>query len=108
MYLQEWAKEARHRAQGSNRSPTSVRCSTRATTTSPSTAGPSTPTRTTCSSIHTCSGAAGHGGRAVPSDNYFCDKEYDELYAQQLAEYDPAKRAGIVKQMESRLYDRET
>ena len=39
------------------------------------------------------------------TDNFICDKTYDELYAKQLAEYDSAKRADIVKQMESRLYD---
>jgi len=39
------------------------------------------------------------------TDNFICDKQYDQLYDRQLAEYDAAKRADIVKQMESRLYD---
>ena len=39
------------------------------------------------------------------SDSFYCDAEYDELYAQQSCETDPAKRTEIVKQMQQMLYD---
>ncbi|MDQ1015886.1 ABC transporter substrate-binding protein [Streptomyces afghaniensis] len=56
-------------------------------------------------SIHTCGALPATPQETGATDNFICDKKYDELYARQLAEYDPAKRADIVKQMESRLYD---
>ena len=56
-------------------------------------------------SIHTCGALPATPRDTGATDNFICDKKYDELYARQLAEYDPAKRADIVKQMESRLYD---
>lgn len=56
-------------------------------------------------SIHTCAALPATPEDTGATDNFICDKKYDDLYDQQLAEYDPAKRANIVKQMESRLYD---
>ncbi|MFF4798481.1 ABC transporter substrate-binding protein [Streptomyces sp. NPDC001351] len=56
-------------------------------------------------SIHTCAALPATPKDTGATDNFICDKTYDELYARQLAEYDSAKRADIVKQMESRLYD---
>jgi peptide/nickel transport system substrate-binding protein len=56
-------------------------------------------------SIHTCAALPATPKDTGATDNFICDKRYDDLYAKQLAEYDPAKRADIVKQMESRLYD---
>ncbi|MFJ5999290.1 ABC transporter substrate-binding protein [Streptomyces sp. NPDC092370] len=56
-------------------------------------------------SIHTCGALPATPKDTGATDNFICDKQYDELYARQLTEYDPAKRADIVKQMESRLYD---
>ncbi|MEU5596375.1 ABC transporter substrate-binding protein [Streptomyces sp. NPDC020298] len=56
-------------------------------------------------SIHTCAALPATPKDTGATDNFVCDKTYDELYAKQLAEYDSAKRADIVKQMESRLYD---
>ncbi|MFI6374470.1 ABC transporter substrate-binding protein [Streptomyces sp. NPDC050546] len=56
-------------------------------------------------SIHTCGALPATPEDTGATDNFICDKRYDELYARQLAEYDPAKRADIVQQMESRLYD---
>ncbi|MCX4883374.1 ABC transporter substrate-binding protein [Streptomyces sp. NBC_00847] len=56
-------------------------------------------------SIHTCAALPATPKDTGQTDNFICDKTYDELYARQLAEYDSAKRAGIVQQMESRLYD---
>ncbi|MFC8231135.1 ABC transporter substrate-binding protein [Streptomyces sp. NPDC057287] len=56
-------------------------------------------------SIHTCAALPAKAKETAQTDNFICDKQYDELYAKQTAEYDPAKRADLVKQMESRLYD---
>ncbi|MEV6261675.1 ABC transporter substrate-binding protein [Streptomyces sp. NPDC051784] len=56
-------------------------------------------------SIHTCAALPTKAKASAATDNFICDKQYDELYAKQAAEYDPAKRADLVKQMESRLYD---
>ncbi|KGN37937.1 ABC transporter substrate-binding protein [Knoellia subterranea] len=54
--------------------------------------------------INRCSGLPAKVGGPYLSDAYYCNPEYDKLYAAQLAELDPAKRAGIVKQMEEILY----
>ncbi|MFJ2260419.1 ABC transporter substrate-binding protein [Streptomyces sp. NPDC087844] len=56
-------------------------------------------------SIHTCAALPATPKDIGATDNFICDKKYDELYDQQLAEYDATKRAEIVKRMESRLYD---
>ncbi|WP_371535061.1 ABC transporter substrate-binding protein [Streptomyces sp. NBC_00466] len=56
-------------------------------------------------SIHTCAALPATPKDTGSTDNFICDKKFDGLYAQQAAEYDPAKRADLVKQMESRLYD---
>ncbi|MDQ0987423.1 ABC transporter substrate-binding protein [Streptomyces sp. V2I9] len=56
-------------------------------------------------SIHTCAALPTKAKETAATDNFICDKQYDELYKKQLAEYDPAKRADLVKQLESRLYD---
>ncbi|WP_327370182.1 ABC transporter substrate-binding protein [Streptomyces sp. NBC_01217] len=55
--------------------------------------------------IHTCAALPAKAKDSAATDNFICDKTYDELYKKQLAEYDPAKRADIVKQMESWMYD---
>ncbi|MFE7112840.1 ABC transporter substrate-binding protein [Streptomyces sp. NPDC057575] len=55
--------------------------------------------------IHTCAALPVKAKDSATTDNFICDKQYDELYKKQLAEYDPAKRAGIVNQMQSWLYD---
>ncbi|MER5888797.1 ABC transporter substrate-binding protein [Streptomyces sp. NPDC001941] len=56
-------------------------------------------------SIHTCAARPATPKDTASTDNFICDKEYDELYARQAVEYDPAKRADLVKQLQSRLYD---
>ncbi|WP_255955556.1 ABC transporter substrate-binding protein [Streptomyces odontomachi] len=56
-------------------------------------------------SIHTCNALPATPKDTGQTDNFICDKKYDDLYAKQLAEYDAGKRADLVKQMESRLYD---
>jgi peptide/nickel transport system substrate-binding protein len=39
------------------------------------------------------------------SDSFYCDKQYDALYAQQGEQIDPAQRAETVKQMQKMVYD---
>lgn len=56
-------------------------------------------------SIHTCAALPSTPKDTGATDNFICDKKFDELYAKQTAEYDQAKRADLVKQMQSRLYD---
>ncbi|GGY01672.1 ABC transporter substrate-binding protein [Streptomyces minutiscleroticus] len=56
-------------------------------------------------SIHTCAALPATPKDTGATDNFICDEKYDGLYDRQLAEYDPAKRADLVKQMQSRLYD---
>ncbi|MFC8869436.1 ABC transporter substrate-binding protein [Streptomyces sp. NPDC057148] len=56
-------------------------------------------------SIHTCAALPATPKDTGATDNFICDEKYDELYARQLGEYDAGKRAQIVKQMQSRLYD---
>ncbi|QKW09510.1 ABC transporter substrate-binding protein [Streptomyces sp. NA04227] len=56
-------------------------------------------------SIHTCGALPATPADTGATDNFICDKKYDDLYARQLAEYDEGKRADLVKQIQSRLYD---
>ncbi|NWF28843.1 ABC transporter substrate-binding protein [Streptomyces sp. PKU-EA00015] len=56
-------------------------------------------------SIHTCAALPATPKDTGATDNFICDKQFDELYARQAAEYDPAKRADLVRRMQSRLYD---
>ncbi|WP_432063296.1 ABC transporter substrate-binding protein [Streptomyces sp. S1] len=56
-------------------------------------------------SIHTCGALPATPKDSGATDNFICDKEFDGLYAQQAVEYDAAKRADLVKRMQSRLYD---
>ncbi|MFE5483269.1 ABC transporter substrate-binding protein [Streptomyces sp. NPDC056527] len=56
-------------------------------------------------SIHTCGTLPATPKDSGATDNFICDKQFDALYAQQSVEYDAAKRADLVKQMQSRLYD---
>ncbi|WP_411080567.1 ABC transporter substrate-binding protein [Streptomyces sp. cmx-18-6] len=56
-------------------------------------------------SIHTCAALPSKAKESAATDNFICDRRYDELYKKQLAEYDPAKRADLVRRLESRLYD---
>jgi peptide/nickel transport system substrate-binding protein len=59
-------------------------------------------------SLQTCANRPNAQGKGGTPDSFLCDQEYDDLYAQQLKEFDPAKRADIVKQMQERLYDQST
>jgi peptide/nickel transport system substrate-binding protein len=55
--------------------------------------------------LHTCAALPESPGVPGATDNFVCDRRYDELYARQLAEYDPERRAELVRRMQSRLYD---
>jgi peptide/nickel transport system substrate-binding protein len=39
------------------------------------------------------------------SDSFYCNPAYDQLYAKQATQTDPAQRAGTVKEMQQMLYD---
>ncbi|MDT0300991.1 ABC transporter substrate-binding protein [Streptomonospora wellingtoniae] len=55
--------------------------------------------------IHTCGALPTEPG-TMRSDAYFCDKDYDRLYKEQLAAYDdPEGRAAAVEKMQAILYD---
>ena len=56
-------------------------------------------------SLHTCGQRPGPDGRGSTTASFFCDARYDALYARQLAELDPGRRAGLVEQMQQRLHD---
>ncbi|MFI6086111.1 ABC transporter substrate-binding protein [Streptomyces sp. NPDC051217] len=56
-------------------------------------------------SIHTCAALPATAEDTGATDNFICDKKFDDLYAKQAVEYDTAKRTDLVKQMQSRLYD---
>jgi peptide/nickel transport system substrate-binding protein len=53
--------------------------------------------------LHTCAARPNAQGKGATTDTFFCDPEFDNLRAQQLAETDDAKRAGLVKQAQARL-----
>jgi peptide/nickel transport system substrate-binding protein len=53
--------------------------------------------------LHVCAARPNAQGKGATTDTFFCDPEFDKLRAQQLAETDDAKRAGIVKQAQARL-----
>ncbi|GLZ28314.1 peptide ABC transporter substrate-binding protein [Lentzea sp. NBRC 105346] len=55
--------------------------------------------------LHTCAQRPGPDGTGGTTDSYFCDAEYDALYAQQLSEFDEARRIDLVKRMQERFYD---
>lgn len=55
--------------------------------------------------INLCSGLPKKVGGSYLSDTYYCNEEYDKLYAQQQAEMDPDARAELVKQMQQILHD---
>ncbi|WP_026875540.1 ABC transporter substrate-binding protein [Jiangella gansuensis] len=56
-------------------------------------------------SINLCSGLPTEVGGPYLSDAYYCNEEYDQLYAQQLSELDVDARAEIVHEMQRVLYE---
>lgn len=59
-------------------------------------------------SLQTCANRPNAEGKGGTPDSFLCDEEYDELYTQQLQEFDRAKRVEIVKQMQEILHERAT
>lgn len=53
---------------------------------------------------HLCSRRPTPSGEGGGTESFYCDPTYEKLYAEQLKELDRGKRAGIIKQMEERLY----
>ncbi|MFB9595392.1 ABC transporter substrate-binding protein [Saccharothrix longispora] len=56
-------------------------------------------------SLHTCAQRPNADGKGGTTDTFFCDAEYDALYARQRSEFDPATRQDIVKRMQQRFHD---
>ena len=60
-------------------------------------------------STFTCANRSYKDGGSVYanlSDSFYCDEEYDALYAKQAEQIDPDERAETVKAMQKMLYDR--
>lgn len=57
--------------------------------------------------LQTCGSRPSPEGGGTP-DSFLCDQVYDDLYARQLGEFDPAKRIDLVKQAQRRFYDQAT
>lgn len=54
--------------------------------------------------LQTCGSRPSPDGGGTP-DSFLCDPVYDDLYARQLGEFDPAKRIDLVEQAQRRFYD---
>ncbi|HEV7900203.1 MAG TPA: ABC transporter substrate-binding protein [Planosporangium sp.] len=54
--------------------------------------------------LQTCAERPASPGATFLGDDFVCSPAYDRLYAQQISEYDPAARSGLVKQMQQQLY----
>ncbi|WP_042382203.1 ABC transporter substrate-binding protein [Streptacidiphilus melanogenes] len=54
--------------------------------------------------IQSCSTLPGDDGNGGNTDAFFCDPNYDKLFAQQATIFDPAQRAQVVGQMQDILY----
>ncbi len=55
--------------------------------------------------IQTCGVLPDEDGTGGNTDAFFCDKTYDQLYAAQQQEFDPAKRAQMIRDMQKILYN---
>lgn len=53
---------------------------------------------------HLCSRRPTASGEGGGTESFYCDKEYEGLYQNQLKELDRAKRADLIKQMQKNLY----
>jgi peptide/nickel transport system substrate-binding protein len=56
-------------------------------------------------SIQTCGQRPNAQGTGGTTESFFCNPQYDSLYAAQLSEMDQAKRASDIKQMQQVFYD---
>ncbi|GAA0514691.1 peptide ABC transporter substrate-binding protein [Saccharopolyspora subtropica] len=54
--------------------------------------------------LQTCAARPNPAGGGT-NDTFLCDQQYDDLYHRQLAEFDPARRADLVKQAQARFYE---
>ncbi|RSN24946.1 peptide ABC transporter substrate-binding protein [Amycolatopsis sp. WAC 01416] len=54
-------------------------------------------------SLNTCAGRPNAEGNGGSSATFFCEPRYEDLYKKQLTEFDPAKRAELVKQAQAVL-----
>ena len=54
--------------------------------------------------LQTCASRPTPEGGGTP-DSFLCDPVYDDRYAEQLGEFDPAKRIELVKQAQERFYE---
>jgi peptide/nickel transport system substrate-binding protein len=54
--------------------------------------------------IQTCAQRPDAGGQNGDTESFFCDKQFDSLYAEQLSQMDPTRRTAEVKQLESVFY----
>jgi len=57
--------------------------------------------------LQTCAARPTPDGGGQP-DSFLCDRVYDDLYQQQLAEFDPQTRVDLVKQAQQRFYEQAT
>lgn len=57
--------------------------------------------------LQTCAARPSPAGGGTP-DSFLCDPRYDDLYARQLAEFDPAARADLVGQAQQRFHEQAT
>ncbi|APU14845.1 MULTISPECIES: ABC transporter substrate-binding protein [Actinoalloteichus] len=55
--------------------------------------------------IQTCGQRPGEDGTGGTTDAFFCDEEFDDLYAAQLAEFDPEARRALVADMQELFYE---
>jgi peptide/nickel transport system substrate-binding protein len=55
-------------------------------------------------SLQACDSRPNAGGSGGSTAAFFCDAEFDTLYEQQQTEFDPVKRADLVKKAQARLY----
>lgn len=55
--------------------------------------------------LHTCDARPEEPGDGMSTDSWFCNEEYDDLYAAQSVEVDPDERAAIIQDMQAVLYD---
>ncbi len=53
--------------------------------------------------LHTCASRPNAEGNGGTSATFYCDPAYEDLYKRQLVEFDPAKRADLVKQAQQQL-----
>ena len=110
-FIKGWLEGHRHQRHACSRARTtrSTRTPRAATSTSRSPAGAPTRTRTTCCRCRPAPTGRTRDGKGGTPDSFLCDQDYDDLYAQQLPEFDPAQAgATSSSRCRQRLYDQAT